>query len=435
MRDTIAISFLRNEAVSLLSRLQQVKPFTLSMPMVWAAGISDAAMRGITNHMSNGIKELKERIYSFISSLNEEGEIPAAKTQAKFCLLKLRFNNILDQFDIFADVLSQRSEQNTGVWIAGLDVLANDVLQLTKKLYEMPPVMCFLERGHGAAIRKARTRLPGGDFNPVSIIQVPRERMVGSGIAASVIHEAGHQGAALLNLVASLRNAIVKKERSDPLNNTAWSLYNLWISEIIADVWAMGHLGIGATLGLMGVVSLPEYFMFRIKTDDPHPFPWIRVRLSIAFGKYFYPHPQWDQLFQLWHRLYPTEQLSEEQKKILRVLEQTIPAFIRLLAHHRNKELNDLELKEIFPLRQRQPPQLQHFFSHWKNNNDEMRLSSPSLVFAVIAQAKADKKISEETECRLLEKMLAQWAFMVSENRTFKESAKIATELHPFINI
>ena len=405
------------------------------MPMVWAAGVSDAAMRGITNHMRNGIKELKERIHSFISSLNEDENLPAAQIQAKFCLLKLRFNNILDHFDIFADVLSQRSEQNTGVWIAGLDVLANDVLKLTTNLYAVPPVMCFLERGHGAAIRKARTRLPGGDYNPVGIIQVPRERMIGSGIASSIVHEAGHQGAALLNLVASLRNAIEKKERSDTSTSTAWGLYRLWISEIIADVWAMGHLGIGATLGLMGVVSLPEYFMFRIKADDPHPFPWIRVRISLAFGKYFYPHSQWDQLLRLWHRLYPTDKLTNDQKSVLVKLEQTMPAFVRLVAHHRNKELGDLELIDIFPLKQRQPENLQHLFSHWKSTLHEITLASPSLVFAVIAQAKADRKISERTECRLLEKMLAQWAFMVSENRTVRDSAKIATELHPFINI
>jgi hypothetical protein len=434
MNHEMPISFLRNEALSLLSRLQQVKPFTLSMPMVWAAGISDDAMRGITNHMSNGVKELKDRIQTFINSLNYDQGIPAAKIQYKFSLLKLRFNNILDQFDIFADVLSQRSEHGTGIWVAGLDALANDVLQLTEKLYDMPPVMCFLERGHGAAIRKARTRLPGGDTNPVGIIQVPRERMVGSGIASSIVHEAGHQGAALLKLVESLRNAVREKEKSDKANTIAWSLYNLWISEIIADVWAMAHLGIGATLGLMGVVSLPEYFMFRIKMDDPHPFPWIRVRLSLAFGKYFFPHPQWDRYYQLWQQLYPMQQLDAKRKQIIMQLELVMPAFVQLVAHHHNKFLNGHELKDIYPVKQRQPQQLQYFFSQWKQQRNEIRLAPPSLVFAVIAQAKADNKIGEQTESRLLEKMLTQWAFMTSENRTKKEGAQIARELHQFIN-
>lgn len=435
MNDQLAISFLRDEALSLLSRLQQIKPFTLIMPMVWAAGVSDAAMRSITNHMGNGVRELKERMRSFLSSLNENEQHNAAEIQRKFSILKLRFNNILDQFDIFADVLSQRSEHGTGIWIAGLDALADDVLRLPKELYPIPPVMCFLERGHGAAIRRARTRLPGGDYNPVSIIQVPRERMVGSGIASSIVHEAGHQGIALLNLVESMRTALREKEKSDPDNGMAWGLFHIWISEILADVWSIGQLGIAGTLGLMNVVSLPTYFMFRIRTDDPHPFPWIRVKLSIAFGKCFYPHEQWDRYDKLWHRLYPTNELDSARKNIISKLETAIPAFVKLVSHHRNKSLSDFEFKNIFPIDNRQPDALRQHFSQWKNSFDQIRNERPSLVFAVIGQAKADKNISEILESRLLERMLTQWAFMTSENRSRRDGIKIATELHQFINI
>ena len=37
------------------------------------------------------------------------------------------------------------------------------------------------------------------------MIRIPRERMIGYGIASSLVHEVGHQGAALLGLVESLR--------------------------------------------------------------------------------------------------------------------------------------------------------------------------------------------------------------------------------------
>ena len=114
---------------------------------------------------------------------------------------------------------------------------------------------------------------------------------------------------------------------------------------------------------------------------------------------------------------------------------ELVPAFVKLVAHHRNKKLNDLELKDIFPLERRQPEQLQHYFTNWKRKTNEIRLAPPSLVFAVIAQAKADKKIGEALEGRLLKKMLTQWAFMTSENRTKKEGAKIANELQQLINI
>ena len=40
--------------------------------------------------------------------------------------------------------------------------------------YEQVPAVCYLARGPGAAIRRARTRLPGGESNPVAIIRVPQ---------------------------------------------------------------------------------------------------------------------------------------------------------------------------------------------------------------------------------------------------------------------
>ena len=74
--------------------------------------------------------------------------------------------------------------------------------------------VCYLDRGVGAAIRRARTRLPGGGDNPAAIIRVPRERMVGGGIASSLVHEVGHQAAALLGLVSSLR-PVLRAQRGD----------------------------------------------------------------------------------------------------------------------------------------------------------------------------------------------------------------------------
>ena len=102
----------------------------------------------------------------------------AAEAQRRFTILRLKFNIVLTQFDMFADVITQRSENETGVWLSGLDVVAADALALPG-YYDSPPVICYLDRDVGAAIRRARTRMPGGGENPVAIIRVPRERMVG----------------------------------------------------------------------------------------------------------------------------------------------------------------------------------------------------------------------------------------------------------------
>ena len=105
-------------------------------------------------------------------------------------------NALLTQFDIFADVLTQRSEHDTGIRLAGLDALAADALRLPLPgfLYQPPPAVISLERGFSAAIRRAYTMLPGGVSSPVSVIRIPRERMGGSGcgIASSVLHESAH---------------------------------------------------------------------------------------------------------------------------------------------------------------------------------------------------------------------------------------------------
>ena len=92
----------------------------------------------------------------------------------------MAFNVTLTQFDLFSDALAQRGDLVSGVWLSGLDALASDAMDLPA-VHEAPPALCYLDRGIGAAIRRARTRLPGGGENPVALIRVPRERMVRPG--------------------------------------------------------------------------------------------------------------------------------------------------------------------------------------------------------------------------------------------------------------
>ncbi len=417
MRTSQDTQFLVNESLSLLSRLETVQPFALNTPMVRAASISAEAQNAINEHMNRIKLEVKGRVGSFINWLKsaDTQSVTAEKAQAEYALLKLRFNNLLDQLDIFADVLLQRGEHGTGTWISGLDVLAADALKVEGNYFKPPPLICFLERGHGAAIRRARTRLPGGDENPVGVIQVPRERMVGSGIASSLIHEVGHQGSEMLDLTASIRAEISKKIEQGK-HATSYQFLSRWLNEILSDFWAMAHLGITATFGLMSVVSLPSYFVFRIATDAPHPFPWIRVSISIAFGKTLYPHEQWERLEKQWNSLYPTNNLPAEKQKIITDLLATLPEFTQMVANHKPKALKGRVLKEIFPYHKRQPKALQETYSRWRSSQKLMQKAPPSLVFGVIGQAKADGKITANEESKVLTEMLTHWALERAKN-------------------
>jgi hypothetical protein len=300
-------------------------------------------------------------------------------------------------------------------------VVAADALAMPE-FYEAPPVICYLDRGVGAAIRRARTRLPGGGENPVAVIRVPRERMIGSGIASSLIHEVGHQGAALLGLVPSLQ-LVLRAKQGDARDRLVWRVWDRWISEIISDFWSIARLGVGSTLGLTGVVALPRPFMFRLDLDDPHPTPWIRVKLSCAIGNGLYPHAQWERLAKLWESFYPVSNLDNERRDLFARLEASFPEFVSIVINHRPKALRGRSLREAMKVEERTPGRLAALFAAWSKAPRQMYRAPPSVVFAVLGQAKADSNLSPENESNLLAKLLSFWAVRVTLNTSLYCSA------------
>jgi hypothetical protein len=410
---------LDQEARALLARLSRLRPFVLNHPMVAAAGVLPRAEIAIEQFLANGRTELRHSVRMFIRWLRGAGRsVPAAEAQRRFVFLRLRFNVVLSQLELFNQVISQRGESDQGVWISGLDVVSSDALALPA-YYTAPPVICYLDRGVGAAIRRARTRLPGGGENPVAIIRIPRERMIGSGIASSLVHEVGHQGAALLGLVGSLRPVLREKQRgaADP---AVWQLWERWISEIVSDFWSIARVGVVSTLGLIGVVSLPRPFVFRGNDDDPHPIPWIRVKLSCAIGDALNPHPQWQRVARMWESYYPTDALDPARRLKLFSLEKSIPEFVSILVNHRPKSLRGRSLAEAMEVEERSPHRLSALFRIWSRAPSEMYRAPPTLVLAVLGQAKANGLIGPEDESDLLAKLLSHWAM----RRTFRASAK-----------
>jgi hypothetical protein len=418
---------LDHEAGSMLARLARVKPFALLEPMLPAAAITPSAARAIERYLGDGRRELRNRIHLFrrwLSETDPRHSVPA-EAQRRFTLLRLRFNNVLSQFDLFADVLTQRSEHETGVWLSGLDIVAADALTLPG-YFQPPAVICYLDRGPGAAIRRARTRLPGGTENPVAIIRVPRERMVGSGIASSLVHEVGHQAAALLDLVESLRPVLKGMQQSGDPDRIAWQFWERWISEIVADFWAVARIGIGATMGLMAVVSLPQAFVFRVTIDDPHPSPYVRVLLSCSIGHALYPHQQWATIAGLWRSFYPLDGLKPETRSLFEKIIATAPGFVALLVNHRPKSLRGKSIAEVMTTHERTPDRLAAYYETWKRAPQGMREASPTLVFAVLGQAKMDGTLSLAQENRMLAYLLTYWALQSTLQEPVCNSSRCA---------
>ncbi|WP_342379827.1 hypothetical protein NVS55_09860 [Myxococcus stipitatus] len=402
---------LSQEARALLTRLERIKSFAMSETMVPAATLSMEAQAAVERYLVQGRRELRTQLHQYIAWVEgPEGRwAPPAEAQRRFTFLRLRFNVVLSHFDIFSEALSQRSEAESGVWLAGLDVLSRDALELPG-YYDVPPVICYLARGPGAAIRRARTRLPGGGANPAALIRIPRERMIGSSLASSLFHEVGHQGAALLDLVASMRTALHALTHDTLEEAFAFGLWERWISEVIADVWSVARVGVTSTVGLMGVVSLPRPFVFRLTPEDPHPIPWIRVKLSCELGAQLFPHPQWARLARLWEELYPVRGASERSRETLALLEASLPRFVRFLLEHRPAALRGHTLAEVLKTQERQPARLGALYRQWRRKRSGIQESPPSLVFAVIGQARADGVLSPEEESQVLAELLKYWA-------------------------
>jgi hypothetical protein len=413
---SFAAWMISQETHALLNRLDQIKSFALQETMVPAAALTVEAQAAIERYLVARRRELRTHVQRFLEWLHgPEGQRASpAEAQKRFVLLRLRFNVVLSHFDIFSEALCQRSEADNGVWLAGLDVVAQDALALPGYL-QAPPVVCYLARGPGAAIRRARTRLPGGGENPVAIIRIPRERMIGGGIASSLVHEVGHQGAALLDLVPSLRRAL-REVRRGPRQERAWRSWERWISEMVADFWSVARVGITSTLGLMGVVSLPRAFVFRKNEHDPHPMPWIRVLLSSALGQALYPHPQWARVAELWEQLYPVGGLNAGLRQELRGLRETIPAVVELLVSHRPPSLWGQTLPDAMDTRARQPARLTALYPEFRTRRARLQQARPSLVFAVLGQARADGTLTPAEESEALASLLKYWALRGTVN-------------------
>ena len=402
--------FLAAETRALLARVDRLRPFVEQETMLPAAVLLPRALVGIEELLLAERARLRALGLAYLRWLSGPGaEAPAGEQQRRYALLRLRLNDHLSTLDLFSDAVTQRSESEVGLWLSGMDVAAADALRLNDgRLGEEVPIICYLDRGPGAAIRRARTRLPGDLENPVAIVRVPRERMVGHGIASSLFHEVGHQGAALLDLVPSVRAALARRARGPA--RFGWHCWSSWISEILADFWSVARLGIGSTLGLMGVVSLPRPFVFRVSLTDPHPFPWIRVLVSAAIGHRLYPDPQWAALRRLWWQLYPPSQAPPAVVAVIERLLPTVPALAAAVAGHRPAALGGATLASALAHPSRRPADLRRLRAVTLADPAAAARIRPALRFAVLGQARWDGHLSAAAESREVDSMLRGWA-------------------------
>jgi len=246
------------------------------------------------------------------------------------------------------------------------------------------------------------------------------------------VHETGHQAAALLGLVESIRPELQAAWRGVAgAERAAWRLWERWISEIVADLYSIARVGVSSTMGLIGLVSLPSAFVFRLTPDDPHPFAWIRVHLSCALGDALYPDPQWRQLAQVWSSLYPSGRQPPGRVRVLQALLATMPAFVRLVLGHRPAALRGRALGEVLRSGDRSPDRLVRLYRTWLADRSAIPRTRPALAFAVVGQARAAGLLTPEGEDRLLGQLISHWALQSTLQANAQAAALAAAPYRP----
>ena len=185
-------------------------------------------------------------VYGFLAWLRtpEGRQASPSAAQRRFTLLRLRFNAGLTQFDIFTDALSMRGEVDRRL-APGLDVAAADASR-SPAASTIPRRVTYLDRGHGAAIRRARTRLPGGG--------IPGRRSSAS-LASGWWAAASPPPWSTRSATRARRSSISSSLSASPSRPAsgrpgeiamAVGLWERWISEIVADFWSVAKLGVAA---------------------------------------------------------------------------------------------------------------------------------------------------------------------------------------------
>ena len=406
-----AVRMVDHEVGELVRRLHMIKPFALHETMVPAAQPAGDTLRRIDAYLHGGREALVASALRFRRWLQGSGveQVRFAAVYRRYVFLRLQIIAALTQLDIFSTAISQRSEVDNGVRLAGLDRLARDALDIDAAPYVAPAMICYLDRGAGAAIRRARTRLPGGGENPVAIIRVPRERMVGLGIASSLVHEAGHQGAALMDLVPTLHAAMEPLLARSATRNP-WHAWHRWLSEIVADLWSVARVGIAATMGLINVVSLPRVFVFRGNPDGPHPTPWLRVLLSAEMGAQLYPHPEWHRLVRLWRLMYPQPPATQSGSAALATLMAHVPIFVHWLLCQRVPAAGGRSLRTLLADQDIAPQRLEEHYERWLRNPAYPDSLRPCQLFALLGHGRIMHGRLPGDEATLIERQLRRWA-------------------------
>ena len=241
---------------------------------------------------------------------------------------RTRYTRVEMLVHFYGDAINSRTSPELGAKLRAFDYLAGVSMRrmLEPLRHPTPPVLVYLNKGLGASILRAGLRLwDGGTISPVAAVSVTfhnQER------PTAIVHETGHQVAAMLGWNEELAQLFERELRADsPESALIWSR---WSSEVAADAYGFANVGFAAVAALSDVVGGSPPQVFNYNPAGVHPISYLRVLLGFAMARRFYGRGIWDELELAWRTRYAIQFAPEALRPMLAVLERQIPKVTEL---------------------------------------------------------------------------------------------------------
>lgn len=314
-------------------------------PVQWRA--IESRLKAIEHQLT---EELKHSAHAHLRDWGKDGKA-ARCLQHHIGQTEVALTQAYSFFDTFLDVLTQRHMPEIGRLLKGCDVLALDAIRRNHPaLSVVEPPLVSVNRGFGASIAREGVRMPGGNTNPLGLIEIPYTRLMEKYNLTSILHEAGHEVMVRLGvketLPAMIRAALLRRSASKDIQD----YFALWMSEIGPDFWTFLCSGIAAAGGIREILVLPPSMMYRISWTDPHPPAWLRVLLNFEWCRQVWGEGIWDDWEREWLALYPLSLAPPESRKLLDEGRRTLPTVAQALLRTRFRTLGGKPMAGLFDL-------------------------------------------------------------------------------------
>ncbi|HEU4650047.1 MAG TPA: hypothetical protein VFS49_01400 [Croceibacterium sp.] len=338
---------------------------------------------------------------------------PARSLNSALGQIELDMSRAFTFFDTYMDVLTQRHAPVLGGVLAGCDVLALEAMRRDHPaLAIIEPPLVYCERGIGAAIARESVPFPDGSMNPMPLIQIPYARLSEKYNLTSLLHEAGHQALARLQLVGVLPKLVEDALGAAGASPTTSQLFALWMSEIAPDFWAFGLTGVAEAAAVCELFAMPSAQALRIAPGDPHPPPYLRALLCFDWCRRAWGMGPWDEWERDWLDAYVLDAVPPETRRLLVEARRYIPVVSHALFDGRFSGLGGRRLLDLLDLPAVAPARLEQI-AGLAIRRIELKGLTPCAQLAAFRMIRVWRKVSEQR----LDELMTEWLVKLGRGR------------------